>query len=36
MRPWDPQSVKILTDAHVELLRGGRTRPPLRRSPRRN
>ncbi len=36
MRPWDPQTVKILTEAHVELLRGGRTRPPARRLHRRN
>jgi hypothetical protein len=36
MRPWDPQAVKILTDAHVELLRGGAVRPTARRLPRRN
>jgi hypothetical protein len=36
MRPWDPQTLKILTDAHVELLRGGPVRPPTRRLARRN
>jgi hypothetical protein len=36
MRPWDPQAVKILTDAHVELLRGSAVRPPARRLARRN
>jgi hypothetical protein len=36
MRPWDPQAVKLLADAHVEILRGGRRRPALRRLPRRN
>jgi hypothetical protein len=36
MRPWDEASVKILTDAHVEILRGGRRRPALRRVPRGN
>ncbi len=36
MRPWDPETAKILADAHLELLRGGRRRPPLRRSPRKN
>lgn len=36
MRPWDARDLKILIDAHVESLRGGRTRPPLRRAPRRN
>jgi hypothetical protein len=36
MRPWDPQAVKILTDAHVEILRGGNRRPVGRRLPRSN
>lgn len=36
MRPMDVQSVKILTNAHLELLRGGRIRPAHRRSPRTN
>ena len=35
MRPWDPETVKILNDAHVEMLRG-RRRPPVRRRPRPN
>jgi len=35
MRPWDPETVKILTDAHVESLRG-RRRPLGRRRPRPN
>lgn len=36
MRPWTPEAVKFLTEAHVETLRGGRRRPIERRSPRRN
>jgi hypothetical protein len=36
MRPSDPQTVKILTEAHVEALRGGRLRPANRRAPRAN
>jgi len=36
MRPSDPNAVRILTDAHVEQLRGGRLRPASRRVPRRN
>jgi hypothetical protein len=36
MRPSDPQAIKILAEAHVEALRGGRRRPPFRRSPRSN
>ena len=36
MRPWDPQSVKILTEAHLEQLRGGARRPVTRRLPRTN
>jgi hypothetical protein len=36
MRPWDQQAVKILTEAHVEVLRGGSVRPSARRLPRRN
>ena len=36
MRPSDPQTVKILADAHVESLRGGRRREPKRRLPRAN
>ncbi len=36
MRPWDPQAVKILNDAHLEILRGGRRRPVTRRVPRSN
>jgi hypothetical protein len=36
MRPWDNEAMKILTDAHLEFLRGGAPRPPARRLPRRN
>jgi hypothetical protein len=37
MRPSDPTTIKILNDAHVELLRGARRLPPQkRRSPRSN
>jgi hypothetical protein len=36
MRPSDAATTKILADAHVELLRGGRLRPAARRLPRRN
>jgi hypothetical protein len=36
MRPSDPTTVKILSDAHVESLRGGARRPATRRVPRRN
>jgi hypothetical protein len=36
MRPNDPNHVKILVDAHVESLRGGRRRSLTRRSPRSN
>lgn len=36
MRPWDAQTVKILTDAHVEMLRGSCRRRLLRRLARRN
>jgi hypothetical protein len=37
MRPTDPTINKILSDAHVELLRGGsRRRANTRRVPRRN
>jgi hypothetical protein len=36
LRPSDPYAVKMLTDAHVELLRGGAKRPAARRLPRRN
>jgi hypothetical protein len=35
MRPSDPTTIKILTDAHVEMLRGGR-RPVRRPTPRGN
>jgi hypothetical protein len=35
-RPSDPQLTKILVDAHLEALRGGRIRPAARRAPRRN
>ena len=36
MRPWTPEAVKFLADAHIETLRGGRRRPIGRRAPRRN
>jgi hypothetical protein len=36
MRPWDLESVRILHDAHLEALRGGKRRPAFRRVPRRN
>ena len=35
-RPWDPQFTKFLVDAHLEALRGGRSRPAGRRAPRLN
>jgi hypothetical protein len=35
LRPSDPISTKIITDAHIELLRG-RRQPPLRPSARTN
>jgi len=35
MRPSDAVTTKILSDAHVELLRG-RRKPPLRPTPRAN
>lgn len=35
MRPSDHTTTKILSDAHVELLRG-RRKPPLRPAPRGN
>jgi hypothetical protein len=35
-RPFDPQHLKLLTDAHLEILRGDSRRPPARRIPRRN
>jgi hypothetical protein len=35
MRPSDPTTIKILTDAHIEVLRGGR-RPIRRPTPRGN
>jgi hypothetical protein len=35
-RPWDPQLTKFLVDAHLEALRGGRSRPVGRRAPRKN
>jgi hypothetical protein len=35
MRPSDHQTIKILSDAHVELLRGKR-KPTLRTAPRGN
>jgi len=35
MRPWTPDYVRILNDAHVEQLRGGPRRP-RRRLPRPN
>jgi hypothetical protein len=37
MRPSDPVITKILSDAHIESLRGGgRARAALKRVPRRN
>ncbi len=36
MRPTDPEAVKILAEAHVESLRGGRRRASTRRVPRTN
>ena len=36
LRPWYPELTKILTDAHVEILRGERRRPATRRRPRQN
>jgi hypothetical protein len=36
MRPSDPALIKMLTDSHVELLRGSSPRPARRRLPRRN
>jgi hypothetical protein len=36
MRLSDPQMMKLLNDAHLEVLRGGRVRPPQRRAPRTN
>jgi hypothetical protein len=36
LRPLDPQFEKLLIEAHLEVLRGGRRRPPERRVPRRN
>jgi hypothetical protein len=37
MRPSDAATIKILADAHLEQLRGGRLRPaPPKRLPRRN
>ena len=36
MRPVTPELTKILTDAHVEILRGQRPLPSRRRPPRRN
>jgi hypothetical protein len=36
MRPSDPNVTKILAEAHVETLRGGRPRPAARKLARRN
>jgi hypothetical protein len=36
MRPSDPVTVKMLTDAHVEVLRGARRPSARRRAPRSN
>jgi hypothetical protein len=36
MRPSDPTTIKILNDAHVEILRGARRPAPQRRTPRTN
>jgi len=36
MRPLDVQSTKLLAEAHVEILRGGRRRPAALRVPRKN
>lgn len=36
MRPSDPNITKILIEAHVESLRGGRPRPAARKLARRN
>jgi hypothetical protein len=36
MRPSDPQTTKVLIEAHVESLRGGARRRPFRRLPRTN
>jgi hypothetical protein len=36
MRPWTPDYVKILNDAHIEQLRGGPRPQPRRRPPRPN
>jgi hypothetical protein len=36
MRPSDPYATKILAQAHVEMLRGGRPRPAARKLARRN
>jgi hypothetical protein len=36
LRPSDPGFTKLLVDAHLEALRGGRIRPAARRTPRGN
>jgi hypothetical protein len=36
MRPSDATTIRILADAHIEQLRGGRLRPAAKRLPRRN
>jgi hypothetical protein len=36
MRPSDPETMKIMAEAHLEALRGGRRRPAFRRTPRKN